>query len=183
MRYFITGLFISLLAGCGQQISISQDYLASYDFTQIKSYQFLAMDEKNYTSLNKKRVENALKKTLKAKGLNLSENQKSDVTVAFTIYQQEKQRQRVTSTNTANMYYGRSYFGPAVNFSTTYVDNIDYQVGNLIIDIVDNKSRQVVYHSVASSEIVEGLEPGERDQLIQEAVNKALANFPPEKTK
>lgn len=182
MHYFIALFFVSLLAGCSQQISISQDYLPDYDFASVKSYQFLAMDDKNYTSLNKNRVENALKQTLKAKGLTFC-NKACDVTVAFMIYQQEKQRQRVTTTNTGNMYYGRSYFGPSVNFGTTYVDNIDYQVGNLIIDIVDNKSRQVVYHSVASSEIIEGLEPNERDLLIQQAVSKALANFPPEQAK
>lgn len=179
MRYLATLFLTALLASCGQNIRVTSDYLPSYNFSSLTSYQFLAMDENSYTSLNSKRVANALQQNLAAKGLTLTSKQESDVTVAFSIYKQDKQRQRITSTGTTNMYYGRSYFGPTVNFGTTYIDTIDYQVGNLIIDIIDNKTRQVVYHSVASSEITEGLQPKQREQLIQQAVNQALANFPP----
>jgi hypothetical protein len=54
-----------------------------------------------------------------------------------------------------------------------------YTVGSLVIDFVDGKTGKLIWRGGAQSAVKTGLSREQRQQMIQEAVEKMLANFPP----
>ena len=177
-------LIISLLlASCSSGITVSTDYRPDFNFKAIKSYSYLAFDSaENIThsqSIYTARVETALNNSLNHKNLTLKPIS-PDVLIAYHIFTEKKEKQRVTTTSGGNIYYGRRYMGPSINMGITYIDNIEYNVGNMLIDVIDPKTQNVIWHGEASAKIDQAKNPEERSALIQEAVDTLLNDFPPQ---
>jgi hypothetical protein len=49
----------------------------------------------------------------------------------------------------------------------------------LIVDIVDMRSRQLVWRGTAEARVDESADPERRDARVREAVEKLFAEFPP----
>jgi hypothetical protein len=58
------------------------------------------------------------------------------------------------------------------------IDVTTYEANQLIIDVIDTRSRDLIYRATATAFIPEE-SPEERDKTISEAVAKILINFPP----
>ena len=71
--------------------------------------------------------------------------------------------------------YGPGYGGIATE---TYVDQ--YDEGTLIIDVVDNRSRKLVWRGSTSARVREDETPAKRTERTQAAVDAILAEFPPQ---
>ena len=122
-----------------------------------------------------KRIQNALAKALQEKGLIQTRPQKADLVFLFHL----------NVTNRTEIYtdyqmvgYGR-YGGMVISTPRSY----NYDEGKLIIDAYDPKQNQTVYRVVLTDEIKQRKTPKEREEYINDAIAKALKDFPPQSSK
>ena len=54
-----------------------------------------------------------------------------------------------------------------------------YEEGTLVLDLIDAKSRDLIWRGAAKADVEVATTPEKRDKLIQAAVHKILENFPP----
>lgn len=71
--------------------------------------------------------------------------------------------------------YGR--WGGFYGGTTTYVDQ--YDVGTLLIDVIDRKRNQLVWRGVGEARLRQSRTPEESERRIQKTVDAVLAKFPP----
>ena len=120
------------------------------------------------------RIQGAVEKSLAEKGFSKSVSGKPDFWVAYHIAMQEKLDARTIYTG-----YGpyRGWYG--VGGAQTVVDT--YDVGTLLIDFVSPDSNNVIWRGTGQSRIQDLKTPEERQARIQDAVDRILGQFPPEK--
>jgi len=57
----------------------------------------------------------------------------------------------------------------------------EYEVGTLIIDIVDRESNQLVWRGAKEGRLKKNQSPEKREASINKTVSEILSNFPPQK--
>lgn len=57
----------------------------------------------------------------------------------------------------------------------------NYEMGTLVIDIMDDKTKTPVWRGAAQAEVDRYAEPEKRDKLLKNSVKKILEKFPPKK--
>ncbi|HEX7846653.1 MAG TPA: DUF4136 domain-containing protein, partial [Chitinophagaceae bacterium] len=72
--------------------------------------------------------------------------------------------------------YGYWGVGAGRSYSSGTVQQVDYKDGSLVIDVVDAKTKRLVWEGKVSAELTK--QPKNPDQAIQQAVVKVLADFP-----
>ncbi len=174
MRYFFSLFVVLFLAACST-LSVERDYDPSYDFSKVKSFAIVHKQKEGEDGLTIKRIENALAKALHTKGLTQTKPQKADLVFLFHLNVTNKTE---IYTDYQMVGYGR-YGGMVISTPRSY----NYDEGKLIIDAYDPKSNQTVYRVVLVDEIKQRKTPKEREEYINEAIQKALKNFPPKTTK
>ncbi len=70
-------------------------------------------------------------------------------------------------------------YGPRAAWYGGGVDVYQYEEGSLIVDIVDARSKRLVWRGTATAIVDPGATPEERTERIQEAVAKVFKDFPP----
>ena len=173
----VLGLCLWMFA-CGNNIKTSNDYRTEVQFSELTLYSFLPFDSSAVKNIDQDRIKKSLTDELALKGLTAVEESEANVLIAYHVFTETLQKQRVTTTG-GSYYYGRRHYGPSINMGTTYIDNIDYKVGNLIVDFIEPKSRKVLYHAEASSKVADAKTPEDRRRLIDQAVKEMLADYPP----
>jgi hypothetical protein len=169
------------VAGCAS-MSVNYDYDQRINFASLKTYDWLPAPRKaEVDQLTIRNIEFAVDKQLKAKGLGMS-SETPDFLIAVHITKQRKvdTEQWGYAYGNGNFFYGRRFsrFGGAPSDyqfrrgTDTYV----YDIGTLIIDFVDTKTRELIWRGTATAEI----DPSAPSiDLINKAVSKILENFPP----
>ncbi len=168
---YIFGFFIALFFGACSTLSVQNDYDPSYDFTKVKSFAVVHKLKEGEDGLTSKRIYKALVDTLKAKGLEEVDVKKADLIFLYHINVTNKTQ---IYTDYQMVGYGR-YGGMVISTPRSY----NYDEGKLIIDGYDPKMNQTVYRVVLVDEIKQHKTPKERQAYIKEAIEKALAKFPP----
>jgi len=163
-------LALVLLAACST-VSTNYDYDTSFDFSKLKSYRWADLPSKaNANPFVVQRVGAAVETQLKAKGY-------APATGApdFLVASYVGQRSRIRVTDWGYGYGPRgAWYGPGAG-----VDVYEYEEGSLIVDIVDARSKRLVWRGSATAVVDPGATPDERTERIQEAVAKMFKDFPP----
>jgi hypothetical protein len=163
-------LALALLAACSS-VSTNYDYDTSYDFSKLRSYRWADIPSKaDANPLVVQRVGAAVEAQLKAKGYLPAEGA-PDFLVATYVGRQS--RIQVTD-------WGYGY-GPRAAWYGGGVDVYQYEEGSLIVDIVDARSKRLVWRGTATSIVDPDATPEERTKRINEAVGKMFKDFPPPK--
>jgi Domain of unknown function (DUF4136) len=200
------------VSACAPQVKVTSDYDAATNFSSFSSYRWMngpalgkgpllealehgpaellkegpaellqggpppmlgnggASNEVN--SLNKDRIDNAINSTLQSKGFYLSNNDDATFYVKYHI-----KTGRGIDVNTMN-----TGFTPLMGFDWNTTIN-QYETGSLIIDILDPRTRKLVWRGIGEARLEGNPTAQERTKEIDEAVAKIMASFPPEKTK
>ena len=157
-----------LLFACSS-VSTNYDYDTSHDFSKFRTYRWADIPSRADASpLIVQRVGAAVEGQLKAKGYAPAEGQ-PDFLVATHVGRQS--RIQVTD-------WGYGY-GPHAAWYGGGVDVYQYVEGSIIVDIVDARTRALVWRGSATSIIDPDATPEERTERINEAVAKMLQDFPP----
>ena len=177
------GLFACLMTGCSS-ISIISDYDTSADFSKFNTYNFKRAEAPpdNYpvvmNELNQKRVEKYVDEQMSLRNYSKSDN--PDLWITYYVRVEDKTR--VESTTYGDPYH-RSYYGPqyygyyyGYNHTWTEVEEVNYKVGTLIVDLVDAKSNELVWYGAASKTLEEN-KPNP-DKTIEEAIARMFYKYP-----
>lgn len=170
----IIAVAVLLLAGCSPEIRVYTDTDPDYDLWTYRTFDWAERTNieanKNplhYNELNDKRIKSAMLRELQLRGYQLSV-EKPDLVLHYHI---------IVSSQTA---IGSEPFGdiyaPAWMQERTNV--YAYREGTLIIDMMDAKTKNLIWRGWAVTPI-DGVNTSEKtDELIRLAVSKIFKKFP-----
>jgi hypothetical protein len=170
-----------LISSCAPQLKVTQDYDKSANFTQYKTF---AMDtfrvSSSMSQLNQNRIMTAISDEFKKKGL-LAVSSNPDLLIHTTAIIKDKQSVSSNTTYTGGYGYGGYYRpygwggGMSTGYTTYSVD--EYKDGSLIIEVVDAKSKNLLWEGIGNKEIDKPAK--DLDAAVKDAVAKILAGYPP----
>jgi len=161
-------LAAALLAACSN-VSTHYDFDPGADFSKLKTYRWLPPPKDTVTTspLVLQRIQGAADREFASKGYEQAEG---DVDFLVAIHTGAQQRVRVTDWG-----YGYGYRG----WGGGRVDVYQYEEGTMIVDVVDARSKKLVWRGTAVAALSPQPTPEQTTQLINEAVSKLLKDFPP----
>ncbi|MGI9531671.1 DUF4136 domain-containing protein, partial [Lutimonas sp.] len=160
---------------------VTGDYDKSTDFSKYKTYQFVGWQkdsEKVMNEFDKKRLREAILAEMTARQFTLVESG-ADMGVSLYIVVDKK-----TSTTAYTDFYGGAGYGRGRraaggwgygSASTTYSDS-DYLEGTLVLDFLDESSKDLIWQGVATGTINQN--PDKREKSIPKSVKKLMKKFP-----
>jgi len=169
-------LLVVLAAGCTPPLTVESDYDVSTDFSKYKSWNWLPgakPSEKDIDSLSEKRLRSAIENELPRRGLTKVEDA-ADLSVTFQISVQHKIE---TSNASVGVGYG---WGPA-HIGVSKSPTRSYDEGTLVLDLVDLKTKTLVWRGTAKGTVDKDYSPEEREGRIKTAVAELLRDYPPKK--
>ncbi len=173
-----SSLALALCVGCAT-VQVETDWNPGTDFSKLHSYAWLTEqplktgDARFDSPLVDQRIRSATAETLAAKGFVTASQASADFLMAYMITSQQK-----TDVNTIYEGYGYGYGGwGGPGYARTYVTQ--YELGTLILDVLDPKTKTLVWRGSGSAVLGEALTPEDRDRRVREAVEEILAKFPP----
>jgi hypothetical protein len=175
-RFAAAGLAALALAGCASGPDVRADYDKSADFGKYRTYGFVAQagtDSADFKSLSTQILQNAASRQMESRGYTRSDN--PDLVINF----KGKLEEKVDVESTPAPYYGPGwgyggwYGAPWGGYGGgTEVTTRRYNVGTLVMDVVDREKRQVVYQGG-----VEGVVTKEMLNNREAALNAAVARI------
>ena len=170
-----------MLTGCSS-IQVTYDYDKQADFKKYKTYQFYGWakdSDKLLNDFNKKRFEAATANELEKRGLDYV-TQDGDLMISLFIVVDQKTGVTAYTDHYGTGPYGPYRYGPGWGWgygytSTTYHE-YDYLVGTLVIDIFDNKTKELVWQGVGSKTLAEN--PGNTEKKINNALAEIMYYYP-----
>jgi hypothetical protein len=153
------------------------------DYKTFEYYGWAKESEKLITSFDKDRIENAFGAEFSKRGLEYVEKGGDMIVVLFIVVEQKTE----TTARTTSMggYYGGYYgYGPGYGWgpgwgegmSSTTIDEYDYQVGTLVVDVFDAKEERLIWEGIGTKTVDEN--PQTRDKNIPKSVMKIMTKFP-----
>ena len=172
-------LFLSMAAVYGQKVT--GDYEKSQDFSAYKTYMFIGWQDDSDKVMNdfdKKRLRESIQSEMAARQFEYVESG-GDMAVSLFVVVDEK-----TSTTAYTNYYGGAGYGRGRrghggwgngSATTSYSEN-DYLEGTLVLDMLDEESKDLIWQGVATGTINKN--PQKREKKIPKAVTKLMKKFP-----
>ena len=166
---------ILLLISACSIIEVSENYDTSYDFTKLKTYDWIPVENKKH-QLVIKQLRNEISSQLAAKGIKHAASNPD-----FLIALHGGTEDKVSIHSTSYGYnYGRWYDGRhAGYYDGGRVDVYEYKEGTLILDIIDAKSKELIFQSTTVMEVNQNISMEKRQKNIERAISKAIRAFPP----
>jgi hypothetical protein len=171
----------ALLAGCASQPKVLSDYDKSADFASYRTFGFVTQvgaDSTEFRSLAVKTMQAAATRQMELRGYTLSDN--PDLVINFTGKIEEK----TDVESVPAPYYGPSwgyggfYGAPYGGWGGgTQVTTRRYNVGTLVMDVVDREKRQAVFQGSVSDVVTKEM-MANREAAITGAVNRIFASYP-----
>lgn len=166
-----------VLAGCAR-ITVTADHDPSANFGALHTYAWRpgpqqgVGDPRFDSTLIDKRVRAAIDRVLASKGYRAAA---PGTTADFLVGYHAVVRQR-TSAQTINRWYGYRVVtlpgGPGTHAH-------DYDEGTLLIDVLDPATMQLLWRGSGTGVVDPQASPEKREQRINDAVERILADFPP----
>jgi len=168
------------LAGCAGGPDIRADYDKAADFGKYRTYGFVAQagtDSGDFRSLSTQLLQNAAARQMEQRGYTRGDS--PDLVINFTGQLEEK----VDVQSTPAPYYGPGwgyggwYGAPYGGWGGTEVTTRRYNVGTLVIDVVDREKRQVVFQGAISGVVTKEMQQN-REASINRAVEGIFMKYP-----
>lgn len=172
---FLTLSMLALAIGCSP-VNVKHDYDSEANFAALKTYGWMtapsnsngnAQSALQHNSLLDKRIKQSTDRQLAAKGYTKNEN--PDFLVAYHVGAQNK-------INVTDWGYG---YGPYGRRFGGNVDVRQYKEGTLVLDIIDARTKELVWRGIGSATIDPNTSAEKRTQKLDKAISQILAKFPP----
>lgn len=169
---FAVGLALLFVTACSS-ISVNYDYDTENNFSNYTTYKWLrkknmqAKDSGDFINYN--RIRKAVNSELAAEGFKLKDKGKPDFFVI--AYSGFNNKSDVS-------YWGYSYEPQWDIYESNYPVSY-YKEGTLVIDIINAKTKELVWRGAGKKPVVKNYSPKEKMEIVKKVVNKILENFPP----
>jgi hypothetical protein len=154
------------------------DFDPSVDFSAYSTYGWMQRDDSVESKIPEHlniRLQRVTEEVLAEKGL-VPAPAPPQTDLLLTYYYSDKDDLQVTHIPYSSYApWGYGYW-PGFNYGYTEVRS--YTKGTLVLDIVDARTRKLVWMGVLTKEVQSANPPGKR---IQKSITKLLKNFPPKK--
>ncbi len=182
---------LTALCGCANKLTIDTDYFEGTDFSGYKTYRWYddvspsrTADYRSYNSSDKLIRETA-NAVLREKGMNLAGSGGAEFLVNYRLSADEKMdmnayyNQPGVHGGVATGTYGTSM---ALGVNLGNPGPVYYKEGTVVLDIIDARSRKVVWRGVAEGRLPQSQDMSldKRNQIIREVVPAILEGFPPQ---
>jgi hypothetical protein len=148
---------------------VTTDYSKTADFAQYKTFKWIK-EPKTTDPLMRERVINDINSALAAKGLKLVTSDADLCIAAHNATTEER------SLNTFYNGFGGGWrWGGGFGSATTTVNT--YEVGTLIVDIFDAKTKDAVWRGTSTKTLSDN--PQKNADNLNKSVEKMFKNFPP----
>lgn len=177
----LLALGLTLLVGC-TSIPVKYDYDRQANWSSYRTYDWYAASPQAKQKaagvdnpLMDRRVRQSVEKVLATRGYKQEKQAEPDFLV--TYYPVYHNRSVVSATTLGGWGWGFRPFG--VGVSTQFREVRNYKDGTIVLEVVDNKTKQLVWQGAGEGVITEEMDPREVDEQIEEAVKQILDRFPP----
>ncbi|MGO4394045.1 DUF4136 domain-containing protein [Variovorax sp. M-6] len=164
--------FALLLSACasvgGPAVKIDVDPAAN--FSGVRTYSWVARPDGG-TPLMQQRIVDGIDSRLQARGWKLAPN--GDIHVSAHVTASEKENLKSYYTRVG--YLGWGGFGPPAPNSAMPAET--FEVGTLVVDMVNAQTKRSAWRGTASGTVQE--DPAKMNALLQAALDKMFAAFPP----
>jgi Domain of unknown function (DUF4136) len=178
IRSALLGIAALCLAGCESGPEIRADYDKAVDFGKYRTYNFLAAPggSNEVQSLAQRILQNAAAREMESRGYTKADN--ADLLINF----KGKLEEKVDIDSTPAPMYGpgwgyRGWYGAPYGAYGTEVSTRRYNVGTLVMDVIDREKKQVVFQGgiedVVTKKMLE-----DREALLTGAVATIFARYP-----
>ena len=187
----LVALAMVLSSGCAAyKMNANAQYHESTDFSGLRDYSWVANQKDDGSAdprINFKFVEprlrTAVEEELDSKGYAKASNN-PDFMLSFYVSRQDRQRVNRDTETGDGPGAGLKYMDPALEGGWTYSGSETYvhefSVGTLILDVMDTKSKQLVWRGTAQAQFNPEISFEQKEKKIDQVVQKLLAQFPPE---
>jgi hypothetical protein len=172
----------ALLAGCASQPKVLSDYDKSADFARYRTFGFVTQvgaDSTEFKSLAVQTMQAAATRQMEMRGYTLSDN--PDLVINFPGKIEEKADVESVPApyDGPGWGYGGFYGAPYGGWGAggTQVTTRRYNVGTLVVDVVDREKRQAVFQGSVSDVVTKEM-MANREAAITGAVNRIFASYP-----
>ncbi len=178
MSCFVFVLF--LLQACSG-IQVSQDYEQGYDFSGYKTFTWKHNDDNEYgisdNHLMDKRIRTAIVSAFSAKQYTRIDSGKPDFYISYHMTVE----QVISSSNVSGGFsIGRSSYGRYGGIGVSTGSQVRaYDQGTLLIDVTDAAKDELIWRGISTQAVSEHTNPEDSTQMVNETVEKMLAQFPP----
>ena len=169
-------ILVAFASGCSSGPNIRSAYDDKSDFSQYKTYNFYAdagPETTSYQSLFSQYMVTAITLEMETRGYVKSGN--PDLLVNFNAHIQDKTKVTQSSSMSSGAYYGyrRGYYDPWMGHGYgTETRVTQYTEGTFNIDLVDAKSKKLVWEAVSVGKLTE-----EKLENMQVGVRNGVPQF------
>jgi len=174
-------LALAFLAGC-TPFTVKYDYDAHAGYASYKTYDWYAASKRAQgksdgveNPIMDRRVRGAVERELAAKGFKTEKSGEPDFLVTYyPVYRHG------TVYTTTTMGTGWGWHRPwGYGLGTQFTEARNFREGSIILEVVDNKSNQLIWQAVAEGALTGLDDPEDADHQVAEAVKQMLSRFPP----
>lgn len=188
MKNCILAFLLLFVCTACSTVSVDTDFNPAYDFAQLRTYSWVdggkvpSSDSRINNDLIIDRVRSAVESTLAARGFVKASGQPADFQVSWHGGI-EKKLQVDTIDHFYSPYgYGSLYRDPFWSGRSMRTSTArEYEVGTLIVDILDPIQHKLIWRGSGSKMISSESNPEKITKKINEAVAAILKDFPPAK--
>lgn len=173
MLFTLTTGILAIVTGCSPQIRVYSDTDPDYNLQAYKTFDWgqkvnieSGKNPLHYNELNDKRIKSAVLEQLQMQGYTLASTD-PDLIVHYHIIVDD---QSVVTTEPFGYRYGPYWMQMQTNVYA-------YREGTLILDLMDNKTNNLIWRGWAVTAIDE-VNPEKVEELIKTAVKKIFRKFP-----
>jgi hypothetical protein len=176
------GIAALLLGGCESGPEVRADFDKAADFGRYRTYNFVATtgtDSSDAKSLAAGILQSAASREMQSRGYTKAEN--ADLLINFKGKIEEKTDIESTPSPMYGAGWGyRGWYGApygAYGYGGTEVSTRRYNVGTLVMDIVDREKRQVVFQGGVEDVVTKKM-LADREALLSGAVANIFSKYP-----
>jgi hypothetical protein len=185
LRRIVLGMGLVTAAGCAGQ-RVTTDYSPATSFSQYKSFALVMPPDTGSQQLLDQRVRNAVQAQLTTKGLTLTDRQDADLYVGYGMI--DKTHSQIYTHNDGWGWgggrFGWRYWRYGAAWPMTVQRRIEtYTDGTVVVNLVDAKTRQVVWQGEAPGVVNIPVDnPVRATKEVDAAVTKLFTKYPPQTT-
>ena len=167
---------MALLSSCGPSLKISSDYDQSADFTMYRTFSIYDLKTNGHVNeLNKDRIAKYIRAEMTKKGFKETDTRPDLMVNAVTVIKDKRSLVANSSYyNYGGFYRPYTYWAPASSYTT--LSTYQYKDGSLVIDVVDAKTKKMIWEGSASAQFEK--KPENPDAAISSTVAKIMERFP-----
>jgi len=168
---------IALISSCGPTLKVSSDYDRSADFTAYKTFSMYDLKTTGgVNQLNKDRITKYIKAEMKNRGFKENNSNPDLMVNAVTVIKDKRSLvARSDFYGYGGFYRPYTYWRAPASANTT-VSTYEYKDGSLVIDVVDAKTRKMIWEGTANAQF--DRKPQNPEEAISKTVSKIMEEFP-----